>query len=73
MEIKKDETNRGFGIYSFLDSNGEKCSIQESSRAFPPSIWFGISPDRMHLTQEEVAMLLPILKHFAENGELPRE
>jgi len=28
-------------------------------------------PDRMHLTQEMVKMLLPSLQHFAETGELP--
>lgn len=27
--------------------------------------------DRMHLTQKQVKKLLPILKHFAETGELP--
>ena len=28
-------------------------------------------PDRMHLTQKMVKMLLPALQHFAETGELP--
>lgn len=28
-------------------------------------------PDRMHLTQEQVKMLLPALKYFARTGELP--
>ena len=28
---------------------------------------------RMHLTQNQVKELLPILQHFAETGELPRE
>lgn len=28
-------------------------------------------PDRMHLTQKQVKMLLPALKHFAKTGELP--
>lgn len=28
---------------------------------------------RMHLTQDQVATLLPILSHFAETGELPME
>lgn len=28
-------------------------------------------PDRMHLTQNMVKMLLPALKHFARTGELP--
>jgi hypothetical protein len=28
-------------------------------------------PDRMHLTQNMVKMLLPVLEHFAKTGELP--
>ncbi len=28
-------------------------------------------PDRMHLTQKQVKMLLPALQHFAKTGELP--
>lgn len=28
---------------------------------------------RMHLTQEQVRALLPLLQHFAETGELPAE
>jgi len=28
---------------------------------------------RMHLTQHQVQALLPLLAHFAETGELPRE
>jgi len=28
---------------------------------------------RMHLTQDQVRELLPLLQHFAEHGELPRE
>lgn len=28
---------------------------------------------RMHLNQAQVAALLPLLQHFAEHGELPRD
>jgi hypothetical protein len=28
---------------------------------------------RMHLTREQVAALLPLLQHFADTGELPKE
>lgn len=28
---------------------------------------------RMHLTRDQVAALLPLLQHFAETGELPKE
>ncbi len=30
-----------------------------------------VANNRMHLTQEQVIELLPILQHFAETGELP--
>ena len=32
-----------------------------------------LATTRMHLTQEQVAELLPLLIYFAENGELPRQ
>lgn len=31
-----------------------------------------LATTRMHLTQEQVAELLPLLIYFAENGELPQ-
>lgn len=30
-----------------------------------------VANTRMHLTQEQVAALLPLLQHFVETGELP--
>jgi hypothetical protein len=92
--MKIEQTERGFNYVKFKDSNGVECSLQESSRAFTPSIWLGcnnadtktlipgkgwtlvdlpemtISNTRMHLTQEDVQKLLPILQKFAETGEL---
>ena len=83
-----DKTNRGFSIFSFKDSYGYDCSIQESSSASEPKIWFGIdnakittkdgSPidsenmitfSRMHLNQEQVKKLLPLLENFADTGD----
>lgn len=88
-------TNRGFRYTEFTDRNGTKCSLQESSLATEPAIWFGasnlevkeftpgrgwnvvelskgdvIGNQRMHLTQEQVRALLPMLQRFAETGEL---
>lgn len=72
-------TQRGFNKMEFKDRYGNECSIQKSSLATEDAIWFGIDTnfdgahvnERMHLTQDMVAQLLPILAHFAENGELP--
>lgn len=39
--MKKSKTHRGFALINFKDSNGEGCSIQQSSRA-TPHVWVGI-------------------------------
>lgn len=39
MEITN--TNRGFGRFDFIDSNGVACSLQESSSADEDKIWLG--------------------------------
>lgn len=84
-----NKTNRGFSIFSFKDSYGCDCSIQESSAASEPKIWFGIDNakittkdgapvgsenmtafSRMHLSQEQVKELLPLLENFVKTGSL---
>jgi len=42
MTIKRSKTIRGFPIHKFKDSNGEGCSLQESSRATQHCIWLGV-------------------------------
>lgn len=95
--MKFTETVRGFSYAEFKDSNGEVCTLQESS-SNEPRIWLGakevsvkylnngwkeldipalvgedfVGNQRMHLNQEQVKNLLPILQYFAEHGELPR-
>jgi hypothetical protein len=82
MELHFDHTTRGFARYDFKDLYGEACSLQASSLATDEAIWFGcneakvhsttgqpIAP-RMHLNREQVAVLLPILKHFVMTGEV---
>lgn len=79
--LKKKTTERGFGLYEFKDKYGQKCSLQDSSLATESAIWFGVDVDlkgkevfnRMHLTQEQVKALLPILTNFAETGEYVRD
>lgn len=83
MPLELKPTNRGFLRGEFKDAYGEECSIQESSLATEDCIWLGcdhetVDPQgrpcgaRMHLTQQMVADLLPLLHHFVETGELPQ-
>lgn len=64
-------TERGFVRGEFTDHYGLACSLQKSSLATRDCIWLGVDDHRMHLTQEHVAALLPMLQHFVETGELP--
>lgn len=75
-------TERGFSRIDFDDLYGERCSLQKSSLATEDAIWLGQNDPtvhkptgsmscRMHLSQEDVRWLLPILQHFADTGELP--
>lgn len=71
-------TERGFARGAFVDLSGQYCSLQESSRGDEAAIWLGVDQDvdgkagnRMHLTRERVASLLPHLTHFVETGLLP--
>lgn len=81
--MKLEKTNRGFLVGKFTDAYGANCSIQESS-IVEPHIWLGSDDDqqrhhvtgelmstRMHLSQEQVRELLPLLTYFAETGYLP--
>ena len=79
--LEKSTTHRGFGLNEFIDFSNQKCSLQDSSAAEDPAIWFGIDvnmrgeevSERMHLTQEQVKTLLPILTYFAETGNYVRD
>jgi len=69
--IRETITSRGFVLLSFLDRNGNLCNMQESSIATEPCIWLGFADgDRMHLTQAQVAELLPILQQFVNDGSI---
>ena len=75
--LEKTITGRGFGLFQFRDKYGQECSLQDSSLATESAIWLGVDVnlkgeeinERMHLTQEQVKALLPILTNFAETGE----
>lgn len=77
MKMMPRFTHRGFQRIDFIDRHGNSCSIQESSLASEDAIWFGVDEDfegrectRMHLTQEQVKELLPILQMFVETGQI---
>lgn len=63
--------SRGFSFFEFLDVQGEKCSLQESSLHIP-CVWFGRDKAggtaRMHLTQEHVRQLIPQMRSFCSKG-----
>jgi hypothetical protein len=80
--VSSQNTSRGFARVEFDDLYGERCSIQKSSLATADAIWLGQNAPtvdhvtgtamcRMHLSQDDVRWLLPMLQHFAETGELP--
>ncbi len=75
-QIKLRKTDRGFSIGEFTDRYDNPCSIQKSSLAFERCIWLGVSEaetetgPRMHLTQQMVADLLPLLQRFVDTGEI---
>jgi hypothetical protein len=87
MELQPKYTNRNFVLIEFRDDYGDYCSLQESSAVDPhiwlgmdkdsSGEPVGKTVDghklgaRMHLSQEQVAALIPLLQHFVETGELP--
>lgn len=72
MPLKIGTTQRGFDLAAFEDLYGKPCSIQKSSLATEDCIWLGVdgADFRMHLTQQHVADLLPLLNRFVETGEI---
>jgi hypothetical protein len=70
--LRIESDSPGFRGYTFTDLSGALCSLQESYLA--SAVWLGFTEyPRMHLTRDHAAALLPLLKHFAETGELPIE
>lgn len=85
QEAPVTQTTRGFDRVDFKDFYGRDCSLQESSMAATRGVWLGVEPDqvtrdmrtpddqprsRMHLTQPEVANLLPYLLKFVAVGDI---
>lgn len=72
-------TQRGFMRGSFRDRDGKECLVQESSLAEEPALRLGAKEGThvdgqclgtMHLTQEQVAALIPLLQRFVAAGRL---
>lgn len=83
MTLQQSKTGRGFTLIKFKDMYEQPCSLQKSSIATEDCIWFGVHDQidlntkevigpsqRMHLTQEQVKELLPILQRFVDTGEI---
>jgi len=51
--MKKEKTERGFGIIEFKDRYGNKCSLQKSSLATEDAIWFGINDTDLTIFEDE--------------------
>lgn len=65
-----EESKEGLELIEFEDLYGKKCSIQESSLATDYALWVGVNGARMHLTQDQVKELIPILQKFVNTGEI---
>ena len=53
--MKKELTDRGFSLSSFVDLYDAECSVQKSSLATEDAIWLGIdNPDPMILASRVV-------------------
>ena len=65
-------TDRGLKYVEFPDTSGSMCSLGESSAVQHTAVWLGLnSQQRMHLNQEQVAAILPLLDYFVKTGQLP--
>jgi hypothetical protein len=84
-KLTKKQFSYGGKYYTFIDRYEKRCILQPSSLATQAAIWLGVTETgpqmgqhanqivdygTMHLNQEQVKMLLPVLKKFAETGEI---
>jgi hypothetical protein len=65
------QTERGFDFVAFLDFTGARCTLQHTPLGDVACVRLGMAnTERMLLTREQVAELLPHLTRFVETGEL---
>jgi hypothetical protein len=52
--MEMTQTCRGFDVSEFTDKYGNKCSLQKSSAASEPCIWFGVDEIKpIHLVPDK--------------------
>jgi hypothetical protein len=83
--LKKKKDSTGGTYYTFIDRYEKRCILQPSSLATQAAIWIGVTETgpqmgmnankivdygAMHLNQEQVKMLLPVLQKFVKTGEI---
>ena len=74
------QTDRRFEFIEFKDRNRKPCTLQQSSAMDntergiqnPGSsfVWLGTEEDRMHLSRDQVQMLIGHLQAWMETGSL---
>ena len=69
MKIEKHITERGFKKIEFKDMYNYNCSIQESSNV-EPSIWVGVSENRMILDKKMARKIGNMLLKFGYFGKI---
>ena len=70
---KVGKTDKGFELINFIDLDGNKCSLQQSSLAVflepgQSAIRLGRGKDRIHLDLEQVDALIMHLRAWREGG-----
>lgn len=58
---------------AFADSNEQPCRAQDSSTAFPASMWLGRETEAMHLDAESAKPIATILDRFVGTGSIAKE
>jgi len=53
--MKRSRTARGFALIEFTDDYGAQCSLQMSSSAIEPKVWFGVSEAAPKIMASEAA------------------
>lgn len=75
MIVKLHRDKLGFLYEEFVDQQEQICRIHESrlNKHNEKYIWLGVEGCEMHLNQEQVAALIPLLQTFVRTGYLQNE
>lgn len=73
--MKKQYTERGFGIYNFKDKYKVECSIQKSSAASEDCIWLGandigLKHFKAYEGWKDVDLINTIEEHYVANNRM---